>query len=66
MAWAQHALQAAAAIPPPNTDTLLARFGLRAGDEIVGRFLVGDKGTKAAWYRGVRRGGGGWRARGRR
>lgn len=44
---------AAAADPMPTTDSLLSRFGLQAGDNVVGRFLVGE-GSDAHWFRGVR------------
>jgi hypothetical protein len=59
MAWQQHAVFAgggAAPPAPPNTDSLLSRFGLYAGDEVMGRFLVGKVGNKHRWYRGVRAG----------
>lgn len=43
---------APAALAPPTTDSLLSRFGLCAGDRVIGRFLVGDSGNKSRWYRG--------------
>lgn len=46
---------AAPAAPPaaPNTDSLLSRFGICAGDEVLGSFLIGDSGNYVQWYTGV-------------
>jgi hypothetical protein len=44
---------AAVPIVAPNTDSLLSRFGLKSGDEIMGRFLVGDADSDYSWFRGV-------------
>jgi len=65
MAWAQQSNAAfrsqapglvpaaPASVVPPSTDSLLSRFGLMSGDEILGRFLVGDSGNEWRWFRGV-------------
>lgn len=52
IAAATAAAAAAASNMVPNTDSLLSRFGLRAGDAVLGRFLVGDSGAQFHWFKG--------------
>ncbi|GBF93443.1 hypothetical protein Rsub_06576 [Raphidocelis subcapitata] len=64
MAWAgtsgaapQHQSSGAppAAATSPSTDSLLSRFGLQAGDQVLGRFFLGDSTNQCRWYKGVLR-----------